>query len=101
MYYDLTNTVNILQNLDLVSIFFIIYLAMKNIFRIECLTHSHLRIIHTIHTDLFHLKREFLISSVIKVFMVSTNYICCKCHSYKHISTIWWSSLKVWGKTCK
>lgn len=101
MYYDLTNTVNILQNLDLISIFFIIYLAMKNIFRIECLTHSHLRIIHTIHTDLFHLNREFLISSVIKVFMVSTNYICCKCHSYKHISTIWWSSLKVWGKTCK
>lgn len=30
----------------------------------------HLRIIHTIHTDLFHFKRrEFLISSVIKVFM--------------------------------
>lgn len=30
----------------------------------------HLRIIHTIHTDLFHFKRrEFSISSVINVFM--------------------------------
>lgn len=59
MYYDLTNTVNILQNLDLISIFFIIYLAMKNIFRIECLTHSHLRNTHNTYRLISLKKRIF------------------------------------------